>query len=228
MKHTLFILTPLALSLSLCLGLSVAVRAQVVGVTTTIGVSITEMNQLTYGLSAKKNFLGKAVFNEAGTMLGVVEDLIFSPDKTLSYLIIGAGGFLGVGRHDVAIPVGQINEDYTAGAKLIWSGATVERVRAMPRFDYVTDLTRRDQYIAKTEQELIQLKTKLMDMQRRIGLANETNKAALKTQYALIQQDMQTAETGLADVKRASIAQWRSLEGAVSSAILRIKQSLEK
>jgi PRC-barrel domain len=159
MKHTLFILTPLALSLSLCLGLSVAVRAQVVGVTTTIGVSITEMNQLTYGLSAKKNFLGKAVFNEAGTMLGVVEDLIFSPDKTLSYLIIGAGGFLGVGRHDVAIPVGQINEDYTAGAKLIWSGATVERVRAMPRFDYVTDLTRRDQYIAKTEQELIQLKT---------------------------------------------------------------------
>jgi hypothetical protein len=67
-----------------------------------------------------------------------------------------------------------------------------------------------------------------MDMQRRIGLANETNKAALKTQYALIQQDMQTAETGLADVKRASIAQWRSLEGAVSSAILRIKQSLEK
>jgi hypothetical protein len=226
MKPTLLISSPIALAL--CLGLLGAAHAQVVGVTTTIGVSVTEMNQLTYGLSAKKNFLGKPVFNEIGTMLGEVEDLILSPDKSLSYLILGAGGFLGVWRHDVAIPIAQIKEDYAAGTKLIWAGATVEGIRAMPRFDYVSDITRRNQYVSKTELELSQLKTKLVDMQRRIGLANETNKAALTTQYALLQQDFQTAETGLADLKRASIAQWRSFEGAVSGAITRIKLTLEK
>jgi sporulation protein YlmC with PRC-barrel domain len=217
-----------ALALSLCLGWSSAASAQVVGVTTTIGVSITEMSQLTYGLSAKKNFLGKAVFNEVGTTLGEVEDLILSPDKNVSYLVLGAGGFLGVGRHDVVIPMAQIKEDHTVGHKLIWAGATVEGIRTMPRFDYVSDITRRDQYIAKTEQELSQFKIKLVDMQRRVSLANESNKAALTTQYALLQQDFQTAETGLADLKRASVGHWQSFESAISSAIARLKLSLEK
>jgi hypothetical protein len=39
--------------------------------------------------------------------VGEVEDIIIAPDKSLSYPIIGVGGFLGLGRHDVAIPVEQ-------------------------------------------------------------------------------------------------------------------------
>jgi len=51
----------------------------------------------------------------------------------VSYAIIGAGGFLGVGRHDVAIPVSQLKEE---GGKFILAGATKEAVKAMPEFDY--------------------------------------------------------------------------------------------
>jgi hypothetical protein len=58
-----------------------------------------------------------------------------SPDKSVSYAIIGAGGFLGVGRHDVAIPVNQLKED---GGRFILAGATKDAIKAMPKFEYAT------------------------------------------------------------------------------------------
>jgi sporulation protein YlmC with PRC-barrel domain len=51
--------------------------------------------------------LGQAVFNDKNERIGAVGDIIISPEKTVSYAIIGAGGFLGIDRHDVVIPVSQ-------------------------------------------------------------------------------------------------------------------------
>ena len=85
-------------------------QAQVAGSTTTLGVTIAESTQVAMGWSAKKSILGKAVYNEVGVKVGKVDDLIIAPDKGVSYLIIGAGGFIGIGRHDVAIPVTQVQE----------------------------------------------------------------------------------------------------------------------
>jgi hypothetical protein len=47
--------------------------------------------------------------------------------------IVGAGGFVGVGRHDVAIPVAQITEQ---DGKLVLAGATKDAIKALPKFDY--------------------------------------------------------------------------------------------
>ena len=58
-----------------------------------------------------------------------------SPDKSVSYAIIGAGGFLGVGRHDVAIPVNQLKEN---DGKFVLAGATKAAIKAMPEFEYAT------------------------------------------------------------------------------------------
>lgn len=40
----------------------------------------------------------------------------YAPDKSVSYAIVGAGGFAGTGKHDVAIPVNQFKEE---GGKFI-------------------------------------------------------------------------------------------------------------
>jgi sporulation protein YlmC with PRC-barrel domain len=106
--------------------------AQVAG-STTLGVSVEELKAVAIGWSAKKKILGKAVYNDKNEKIGAVDDLIITPDKSVSYAIIGAGGFLGMGKHDVAIPVGQLKEDK---GKIVLAGATKDALKAMPKFVY--------------------------------------------------------------------------------------------
>jgi sporulation protein YlmC with PRC-barrel domain len=106
--------------------------AQVAG-STTLGVSVEELKAVAIGWSAKKKILGKAVYNDKNEKIGVVDDLIVTPDKSVSYAIIGAGGFLGMGKHDVAVPVGQFKEDK---GKIVLAGATKDALKAMPKFQY--------------------------------------------------------------------------------------------
>ena len=54
-------------------------RTQVAG-STTIGVSQEEMKVVTTGWSAKKDILGKAVYNDSNQKIGTVDDLIISLD----------------------------------------------------------------------------------------------------------------------------------------------------
>jgi sporulation protein YlmC with PRC-barrel domain len=109
-------------------------QAPVAGITTmAVGVTADELVTVAKGWSAKKQIIGKDVYNDKNEKVGVVEDLIIAPDKAVSYAIIGAGGFLGMGKHDVAIRVNQfkIVED-----KVTLPGATKEAVKAMPAFQY--------------------------------------------------------------------------------------------
>jgi hypothetical protein len=68
--------------------------AQVAG-SSTLGVTTEEMKIVTVGWSAKKKVLGKAVYNDNKQKIGVVDDLIIAPDRSVSYAIIGVGGFVG-------------------------------------------------------------------------------------------------------------------------------------
>ena len=110
-------LTALALAALLCS--AAPASAQVAGGTTTIDTSIVASTQLAMGWSVKKTLMGKTVYNDAGQKVGKVEDLIVSPDRNVSYVIVGAGGFIGLGRHDVAVPVGQITDK---AGKLVLAG----------------------------------------------------------------------------------------------------------
>ena len=105
---------------------------QVAG-STTLGVTTEELKSLVVGWSAKKHILGEAVYNSSDEKIGAVEDLIITPEKAVSYAIVGTGGFLGIDRHDVAIPVGQLK---LMGGKLVLPGATKEGLKALPKFDY--------------------------------------------------------------------------------------------
>ena len=105
---------------------------QVAG-STTIGVTVEEQKSLVVGWSAKKHILGEAVYNSSDEKIGAVEDLIITPEKAVSYAIVGTGGFLGIDRHDVAIPIGQLK---LQGDKLMLPGATKEGLKALPQFEY--------------------------------------------------------------------------------------------
>jgi len=107
-------------------------QAQIAG-STLLGVSAAEMREVTIGWSATHQVLKKAVYNEKSQRIGIIDDIIIAPDKAVSYAIIGAGGFLGVDRHDVAIPVSQIK---LQDGKFVLPGASKEALEATPKFEY--------------------------------------------------------------------------------------------
>jgi sporulation protein YlmC with PRC-barrel domain len=98
-----------------------------------IGVTADELVTVAKGWSVKKQIMGKDVYNENGEKVGVVDDLIVAPEKAVSYAIIGTGGFLGMDKHDVAIPMNQFKLEE---GKITLPGATVDAVKAMPTFQY--------------------------------------------------------------------------------------------
>jgi len=103
-----------------------------------IGVTVDELVTVTNGWSARKQIMGKNVYNDKSEKVGVVDDLIIAPDKAVSYAIIGTGGFLGldkhdVANHDVAIPLNQFKMQE---GKITLPGATKDVLEAMPAFEY--------------------------------------------------------------------------------------------
>ena len=86
---------------------------------------------MTKGWSVKRTILNQSVYNEKDERIGSVDDIIVSPDKALSDAIINAGGFLGLTKHNVAIPVSQFK---LVKNKLVLPGATNETLKAAPEF----------------------------------------------------------------------------------------------
>jgi sporulation protein YlmC with PRC-barrel domain len=107
-------------------------QAQVAG-HADIGVSVTELQAVYAGWSVKKAILGKPVFNDAGEKIGNVRDLIITPEKAVSFAVIGVGGFLGVARHDVAVPVERFTADNN---RIVLPGATRDALKSIPSFEY--------------------------------------------------------------------------------------------
>ena len=220
MNSRLLIVTLVTIGVSGAVGTA---SAQVAG-STTLGISVVEATRLTLGWSVKKSILGKLVYNEAGDKVGKVEDMIIAPDKNVSYLIIGAGGFIGINRHDVAIPVAAIQDK---GGKLILPGATKDIVKSMPRFEYASDTTQRDQFVANAEEDMAKAKTKVADLKRRAASATTEVKAKFDKQAEGLNGDLKAAEEKLAEMNRAAARRWRDFEGDVNAAMARLRKSLE-
>ncbi len=64
--------------------------------------------------------IGQPVKNAKGDALGDVNDLVFGQDSKLVAIVVGVGGFLGIGEKNIAIPVAltQIEGSKTSDAAL--------------------------------------------------------------------------------------------------------------
>jgi sporulation protein YlmC with PRC-barrel domain len=107
-------------------------RAPVVGAQP-IGVTVQEDAIVAQGWSSKKDLVGKPVYNDQGEKIGNIEDVIISPDRTASFAIIGAGGFVGLSKHTVAIPFKQLQ---LSSSRIMLPGATKDAIKSLPEFVY--------------------------------------------------------------------------------------------
>ena len=129
MRHVLYA----AMTALLLAPAATALHAQTAGTTTTIGVSVVEMNDVVNGWSVQRQLLGQPVYNDKDEKIGKIEDIILNKERSASYGIVSTGGFLGLGAHEVAIPAKQLQ---MKNERLMLPGASKETLRAMPTFEY--------------------------------------------------------------------------------------------
>lgn len=218
-----YYLATLAVAMALA-GTAATTQAQVAG-STTLGVTVTDIQQIATGWSVKKSILGKNVYNDADKKIGKVEDLIVDRASNVSYVIVGVGGFIGLGKHDVAIPTSQIHEK---AGKIVLAGATKESLKALAPFEYAPQPTRHDQVVADAEQHIDQAKQKIAELQKRSEAGAADVKAELDKQVAALKQDQKSVEDKLTALKAAGAKDWKKLEAEVANATAKLRKSLKR
>lgn len=93
----------------------------------------TDVVQLASGYRASK-LTGADVFNKNKDTIGTVDDLIVSTGGDRStYAILSVGGFLGMGKHLVAVP---FNDLQITNRRVVLPEATKKSLEALPEFKY--------------------------------------------------------------------------------------------
>jgi len=83
---------------------------------------------------------GATVYSPTDEAIGDVNDVIVSRDGKVDGIVVGVGGFLGIGEKDVAIEMAKIKMTETEnGIKLVLD-ASKEELAAAPEFKSKTDM----------------------------------------------------------------------------------------
>ncbi len=82
--------------------------------------------------------LGKTVYtgsDEQGEAIGDVNDVVINASGGAEAMVIGVGGFLGIGEKDVAVGFDRVSWSDRDGQRIIVVSATKEELQAAPEFD---------------------------------------------------------------------------------------------
>jgi sporulation protein YlmC with PRC-barrel domain len=87
------------------------------------------------GQSLASRFVGQPVMNEAGERIGNVSDLLFDKGGRVVTVVIGVGGFLGIGEKSVALPFTALSVAADAnGKRVIKAALSKDQLKAAPAF----------------------------------------------------------------------------------------------
>jgi sporulation protein YlmC with PRC-barrel domain len=103
-----------------------------------------------------EDLMGISVFGPDGEEVGVVEDLILDEQQKITGVVIGVGGFLGIGKKEVGLNWEQAKlvEGADTGIKTIMIGMTKAELEAAP--DFVTKAEREAEEQAAAQQRQIE------------------------------------------------------------------------
>jgi sporulation protein YlmC with PRC-barrel domain len=77
----------------------------------------------------------KAVYNAQGKSIGDLNDVLVGPDGRIQALVIGVGGFLGLGEKNVAIDYNYIEKNGNITPDRITLNMTEQDLRSAPTFN---------------------------------------------------------------------------------------------
>lgn len=81
------------------------------------------------------DFIGKTIYDETGSNIGEVNDLIISQTGDIQAVILGVGGFLGMGEKDVAVAINAVKMVQDGDTRRLVVQATKETLESAPTYD---------------------------------------------------------------------------------------------
>lgn len=99
----------------------------------------------TPGQMRASKLIGMNVKNSANESIGEINELILDKDGKVAAVVVGVGGFLGMGQHEVAIDYKSLNVKYDAnamtdaGATTVTVNATKDSLKTAPAWTWNSD-----------------------------------------------------------------------------------------
>lgn len=87
---------------------------------------------------AASDFIGKRVYTRAGDDIGEVMDLIVTDNGAVQAVVLGVGGFLGIGEKDVAVTMQAIEMQPEGETTKLVVDASKEQLNNAPDYDRQT------------------------------------------------------------------------------------------
>jgi sporulation protein YlmC with PRC-barrel domain len=81
------------------------------------------------------NLWNKNVYDASGKSIGDLKDVVVGPDGKIQALVIGVGGFLGLGEKNVAVDYGFVQKNGSISPNRITLNMSEQDLRAAPNFN---------------------------------------------------------------------------------------------
>ena len=110
--------------------LSLAAFAQ--GKPQTLSITRIDPTSLATGYRTSK-VVGSTVYNDTNEAVGMIDDLIVTPNDKIPYAVLSVGGFLGMGTRLVVVPINTLE---VKDKRMVLHDATKESLKLLPAFVY--------------------------------------------------------------------------------------------
>jgi hypothetical protein len=98
--------------------------------------SVKELSSLPADAKTITNYYKQAVYDPSDNKIGDVADLLVDKDGKISAVLIGVGGFLGIGEKDVAVPFDALQLTQKNNKWYLVMNATKDELKNAPGFKY--------------------------------------------------------------------------------------------
>jgi sporulation protein YlmC with PRC-barrel domain len=93
--------------------------------------------------SRASKLIGTTVKNDAGETVGDINELLITRDGRIAAVVIGVGGFLGIGEREVAVNYSALRISHDANANMTVSmNTTKDSLKAAPAWNWADDAKR--------------------------------------------------------------------------------------
>jgi sporulation protein YlmC with PRC-barrel domain len=97
------------------------------------------LNSIPAGSMTVTNYYQQNVYDPADSKIGEIEDVLISQDGKITGFIVEAGGFLGIGKHYVAVPFDAVKATKKNDKWYLVMNTTKDALKAAPGFKYDKD-----------------------------------------------------------------------------------------
>jgi sporulation protein YlmC with PRC-barrel domain len=82
------------------------------------------------------NYYKQNVYDPSNNKIGEVDDVLLAADGKINALVVGVGGFLGIGEKHVIVPFNAVKADRKDNKRQLVMNSTKDELKAAPGFKY--------------------------------------------------------------------------------------------